>query len=359
MQIMSKLNSKASSQIGKPPGSLIFVGKKKIEKSRISVLSYNEKTFEEKELKNIEECFKLKNPSGVTWINIDGLHETDIIEKIGKHYGIHPLALEDILNTNQRPKVEIFEDHIFIIMKMITFDEKNCKVLSEQVSIILGKNFVISFQERPGDIFDPLRERIRKGKGRIRKMSPDYLAYAILDMVTDYYFMILEKIGEKIEEFEEDLISNPKPDALKNIYEIKKQVLFLRKSIWPMREAVNKLEGSQSSLIKKTTIPYLRGLYDHIIQVIDTIEINRELLAGMLELYLSSVSNKMNEVMKVLTMIATIFIPLTFITGIYGTNFEYLPELKWHFGYFGMWAFMLATVGLMFFYFRRKKWDDY
>jgi len=353
---MSRLIKKISVKPGLSPGSLTLVGKKKTETARITILDYTLNTVTEKEIKAIEECFPFKEISSITWLNIDGLHETELIEKIGSHYDIHPLVLEDIMNTDQRPKIEVFDDYMFIVIKMLHFDEKGFKVNSEQVSLILGKNFVISFQEMPGDILEPLRERIRQGKGRIRKMGADYLTYAILDIVVDYYFVILENVGEKIESFEIELMEEPKPQTLKEIYRLKREVLFLRKSVWPLREAVSKLERSESLLISKKTVPYLRDLYDHTIQVIDTVETSRDLLSGMLDLYLSSVSNKMNEVMKVLTIFAAIFIPLTFIAGIYGTNFEFIPELKWHYGYFAMWAIMLVvTLGLLYF-FRKKKW---
>ncbi len=353
---MSRLIKNISKKIGLSPGALVFVGNKKIENSKISILDYNQKSFNEKEVKKIEECFEFKNTSTVTWLNIDGLQDTELINKIGQHYDIHPLVLEDILNTNQRPKIEVFDDYVFMVIKMLTFNEREFRVMSEQVSILLGKNFVISFQEQPGDIFDPIRERIRTGKGRIKQMNSDYLTYAILDIIIDYYFNILEKVGEKIETFEEELMSEPKSDTLNEIYRLKREVLFLRKSVWPLRESINKLEKLESSLIHKKTAPYLRDLYDHTIQVIDTIETSRDLLSGMLDLYLSSVSNKMNEVMKVLTIFAAIFIPLTFIAGIYGTNFEFIPELNWQYGYFAMWGVMLIVgMGLLLF-FRRKKW---
>jgi len=353
---MSRLIKNISKKIGLSPGNLTFVGKKKVEKIKISILDYDSTNFSEKEAKRIEECFPFKETPTITWLNIDGLHDIDLIDKIGKHYEIHPLVLEDILNTGQRPKIEVFDDYIFITIKMLTFDEKEFKIVSEQISLILGKNFVISFQEKTGDILDPVRERIRKGKGRIRKMNSDYLTYALLDIIIDYYFSILEKVGEKIENFEEELMSEPKSDTLNEIYRLKREVLYLRKSVWPLRESVNKLERSESSLINKKTTPYLRDLYDHTIQVIDTVETSRDLLSGMLDLYLSSVSNKMNEVMKVLTIFAAIFIPLTFIAGIYGTNFEFIPELKWHFGYFAMWGVMIIIgIGLLFF-FKKRKW---
>ena len=352
---MARLIKKIS-KIGLSPGALVFVGKKKVEKSAVSILDYSQTNFTERIAKKVEESFHFRDTPTVTWINIDGLHEIEVIEKIGKNYNIHPLVLEDILNTGQRPKIEFFDDYIFIVIKMLNFDENESDIISEQISIILGKTFVISFQERPGDILDPLREKIRKDKGRIRKMGSDYLTYSIIDIVIDYYFMILEKVGEKIEGFEEELMSEPKPDTLKEIYSLKREVLFLRKSVWPLRESVSKLEKSESSLISKKTVPYLRDLYDHTIQVIDTVETSRDLLSGMLDLYLSSVSNRMNDVMKVLTIIATIFIPLTFIAGIYGTNFEYIPELKWHAGYFMMLLVMFVIGIVMLFYFRRKRW---
>jgi magnesium transporter len=353
---MSRLMKNVSKKMGLSPGTLMFVGKKKTEKPRISIIDYDSAKLSEKEAKKIDECFPFKDTPTVTWLNIDGLHDTDLIDKIGKHYDIHPLVLEDILNTGQRPKIEVFDDYLFIVLKMLSFDEVEFRITSEQVSLIMGKNFVISFQEQPGDLFDPLRDRIRTGKGKIRKMNSDYLTYALLDIVIDYYFNILEKVGEKIEDFESALMSEPKPDTLNEIYRLKREVLFLRKSVWPLREAVNKLERSESSLIHKKTKPYLRDVYDHTIQIIDAIETSRDLLSGMLDLYLSSVSNKMNEVMKVLTIFAAIFIPLTFIAGIYGTNFEFIPELKWQYGYFAMWTVMIiTTIGLLIF-FRKKKW---
>jgi magnesium transporter len=353
---MSRLIKNISKTIGLPPGTLTFVGKKKLEKTKISIIDYDSSNFSEKEAKKIEECFLFKKTPTITWLNIDGLHDLEIIDKIGKHYEIHPLVLEDILNTGQRPKIEVFDDYIFITLKMLTFNEKEFKILSEQVSLILGKNFVISFQEKTGDIFDPLRKRISNGKGRIRKMNSDYLTYALLDIIIDYYFNILEKIGEKIENFEEELMLESKSDTLNEIYRLKREVLYLRKATWPLRESINKLERSESLLIHKKTTPYLRDLYDHTIQVIDTVETSRDLLSGMLELYLSSVSNKMNEIMKVLTIFAAIFIPLTFIAGIYGTNFDFIPELKWRYGYFAMWGVMIITgIGLLLF-FKKNKW---
>ena len=353
---MARLVSKSSKKAGAPPGTLQYVGNKEAVKTKISIMDYYQKDFNEKEVRKIDECFPFKSTPTVTWLNVDGLHEVDIVETIGTFYDVHPLVLEDILHTNQRPKLEVFDDYLFIVVRMLSFDEKESKIVSEQVSLVLGENYVISFQELEGDVLDPLRERIRKGKGRIRELGTDYLTYAILDVVIDNYYVILEKIGEEIERFEEDLMFEPKQNLLQDIYSLKREILFLRKSVWPLREAVSALEKSESRLISKKTRPFLRDLYDHTIQVIDTIETSRDLLAGMLDLYLSSVSNKMNEVMKVLTIIATIFIPLTFIAGIYGMNFQYMPELGWHWGYFVIWGVMLIVALVMVIYFRRKKW---
>jgi len=246
----------------------------------------------------------------VTWINIDGLHEVDVIEKIGKNFGLHPLVMEDILHTDQRPKMEDFEKYIFIIAKMLSYDEEDHRLQAEQFSLILGPHFIISFQEREGDVFEPVRERLRKGKGRLRKRPPDYLAYALIDAIVDHYFVVLEKIGERVETLEDELMTDPTPETLETIHHLKRELIFLRKSVWPLRELIAGLERGESSLFEQGTTVYLRDVYDHTIQVIDTVETLRDMASGMLDVYLSSVSNKMNEVMKVLTIIATIFISM-------------------------------------------------
>jgi len=353
---MLKLFRKTARKVGLPPGTLVQAEEKKAEKARISLIDYDEAQFQEKEAATIEECFPFKDKPTVTWINIDGIHQADILEKIGAHFGIHPLVLEDIMNPAQRPKIEDFEDYIYVIVKMIYFDDKKKDIEVEQLSIILGPNFVISFQEKEGDIFNPIRDRIRKARGRIRKMKPDYLAYALLDTMVDHYFIVLEKLGEKIEGMEEELVTKPTPETLQSIHTLKRELIFLRKSIWPLREVISVLERGESSLIHKSTIIYLRDVYDHTIQVVDTIETFRDMVSGMLDIYLSSISNKMNEVMKVLTIIATIFIPLTFVAGLYGMNFKYIPELEWRWGYFAA-LFVMVIIGFgMVMYFRNKKW---
>ena len=359
---MRQLIKKRSHKTGLPPGTLVHVGTKKVEKTKITVIDYDSGTCEEKELNTIEECFPYRDKKTITWINIDGVHQMDVIEKIGKHFNLHPLVLEDIVNTGQRPKIEDFDDYLFVVLKMLYRNEKEQETQAEQVSVIIGPNFVITFQEKVGDVFSPVRERIRNGKGRIRKMGSDYLAYALIDSIVDNYFVILENLGEEIEEMEKKLVGDPKPQILQSVNRLKTELLFLRKLIWPLREVISGLQRGESSLIQETTGIYLRDVYDHTIQVIDTIETFRDLASGMFDTYLSSVSNKMNEVMKVLTIIATIFIPLTFVAGIYGMNFNpevslfNMPELNWKYGYVMSIGIMVLVALVMVYYFKRKKW---
>jgi magnesium transporter len=351
-----KIGKKRSSKAGLPPGTLIHVGEKKVESVRITFIDYDEQNFQEKQVSNIEECLKLKDTHTVSWINIDGLHDIELLEKLGIEFELHSLVLEDILSTGQRPKFEDYEKHIYIVLKMLSFSNENQSVETEQVSLILGPNYVISFQERVGDVFEQIRDRIRKSKGRIRKMGPDYLCYALLDAIVDNYFAILEKFGEKIESMEEEVISNPTERTVQQIHSLKSEMIALRKSIWPLRELINGMQKSDSSLINETTDIFMRDVYDHTIQIIDTIESFRDMVSGMLDIYLSSLSNKMNAVMKVLTIIATLFIPLTFVAGIYGMNFKYMPELEWRWSYPIVWLIMIAVAIVMLCYFKRKKW---
>jgi magnesium transporter len=347
---------KRSKKSGLPPGTPVYIGKEKIGKVTITIIDYDEAGFKEKEIETIEDALPFKDKPTTTWINLDGVHQLADIENLGIHFKIHPLVLEDIMNTGQRPKMEVFDDYIFIVLKMLRIDESESETKTEQVSIILGPNFVISLQESKGDVFDPIRERIRSDRGRIKKMGADYLAYALIDAIVDNYFTILEKLGEKIEDMEDELVSNPSPETLHDIHRLKREMIFLRKSVWPLRELIGRLERWESPLIDKSIYIYLRDLYDHTIQVIDAIETFRDMLSGMLDIYLSSVSNRMNEVMKVLTIIATIFIPLTLIAGIYGMNFRYMPELESPWGYPMIYVVMLIIGVVMLIYFRRKKW---
>jgi magnesium transporter len=353
---MLRLLKKRSAKTGLPPGALVHVGKASSAKVKITRLSYDEAHLEQDVAETIDACIPLEGKPGITWIDVDGIHQVEILGELGECLGIHPLTLEDILNTDQRPKLEDFDDYLFVVLKMIQYDDAHDEMEIEQVSILLGANFVVSFQERPGDVFDPVRGRIEAGKGRIRKLGADYLAYALIDAIVDHYFVVLEQIGEKIEFLEEKLVTDPTPGTLQTIHSLKRDMIFLRKSIWPLREVIGGLERRESPLIGESIAVYLRDVYDHTIQVIDTLETFRDMISGMLDIYLSSVSNRMNEVMKVLTIITTIFIPLSLIAGIYGMNFKYMPELEIPWGYPVVWGIMLAIAAMMLIYFRRKKW---
>jgi magnesium transporter len=358
---------KRSKKIGAPPGSLIHIGEKRAGKPKITIIDYDEQNFEEKVVDRVEDTFPYKEKPTVTWINIDGIQQTDVLEKIGRHYDLHPLVLEDILNTDQRPKMEDYGDFIYIVLKMLSLNNKTAnedtedgvrtsEVEAEQISLVVGRNFVISFQEAEGDLFDPIREHIRTNKGRIRKMGADYLAYTLLDIIVDNYFAVLEKCGERIEVLEDYLTTDPTTQSLHSLHLLKREMIFLRKSTWPLRELISGLERSQSALITPATITYLRDVYDHTIQVIDTIETYRDMLSGMVDTYLTSISNRTNEVMKVLTIIATIFIPLSFVTGVFGMNFKNMPLLDWPGGFYASIALMVLMGLVMLSYFKTKKW---
>jgi magnesium transporter len=341
---------------GASPGTLVHIGDQKVDETRITLIDYDEAHLQERVLDSIEEALPLKDLPTVTWINIDGLHEIDTVEKVGRQFNIHPLVLEDILNTGQRPKTEEFEDLIFVVLKMLHYNENSGQISSEQFSLVLGSNFLITFQEIQGDVFRTVRERIRKSKTRIRKAGCDYLAYALIDAIVDHYFVILEALGDKIEDIETQLLDNPTRDTLEIIHEMKREMIYLRKQVWPIREIINGLVKSESSLIQEQLHVYFRDVYDHTIQIIDTIESYRDILTGMLDIYLSTLSNRMNEVMKVLTIIATIFIPITFLAGVYGMNFKFMPELEWRGGYFMVWGIVIVVVGIMIGFFKKKQW---
>ena len=353
---MSRMLRRRSKKAGLPPGTLVHIGERKTEKVQITIMDYDEQQVQEREVKAVEECFPFQATPSVTWINVNGLHDLNVIARLGQHFDLHPLILEDIVNTGQRPKVEDFGDYVFLVLKMLYTNEDDSALKAEQISLILGPTWVISFQEQPGDVFNPIRERIRNNKGRIRKMGADYLMYSLVDAIVDNCFSILELVGERVEGLEEQLVTSPRPETLRTIHGLKREMITMRKSLWPLREVVNGLQHGESSLIKESTGIYLRDIYDHTVQVIDTVETFRDMISGMLDIYLSSVSNRMNEVMKVLTIIATIFIPLTFVAGIYGMNFDVMPELHWAWSYPIVWTVMIGVAVFMVFFFRRKKW---
>jgi len=353
---MSSEEIRRSEKAGLEPGTLMYVGDKKDVKPRITVLDYDASGYFEKVVDSVEECFPFKETSTVTWINVDGVQDAEVIEKLGAAFGIHALVLEDIMTTTQRPKVDDLGNAVFLVLRMIECDPAGTDMRADQLSLILGPNYVLSFQETPGDCLGPVRERIRGGKGRIRTLGPDYLAYAIVDAVVDNYFFVLEKLGERIDGLEDALVDEPRRGLLHDIHVLKREMIGLRKAVWPLREVVSGLERLETPLIQKSTDLFLRDLYDHSIQVIDTVESFREMLTSMVETYLSSASNRMNEIMKVLTIISTIFIPITFLVGLYGMNFIHMPEIRWRWGYPMVWALIVGSVAAMFALFRRKKW---
>lgn len=344
----------ATENIGAPPGTLFYNGEKRTDRIKITLIEYNDSEYIEEEYFDLSECLSHVKPDMVKWINVEGLHKTELIEAIGKFYNIHPLTLEDIVHVDQRPKFEDYDHYVVSIMKMISYSNE---VISEQLAIVLCDSTVLSFQEpHSGDAFDIIRTRLRQSKGRVRKLGADYLAYALMDAVVDCYFTAIEKIGDRIEEIEEEIISDSDKKSLLQLYHLKREMIYLRKQVWPMRDMINNMIRSETKLINDSSDIYLRDLSDHVTRIIDTVETYRDLLSGIMDIYLSTNANKMNEVMKVLTIMSSIFIPVTFIAGVYGMNFENMPELKTQNGYFMTWGVMLLIIIGLLIYFRRKKW---
>jgi magnesium transporter len=338
---------------GLPP---VFVGVRKQDKTRIEIIDYAVDHLEQTYDAGLDDCRVLKGRPSVTWINVNGVHDVKMIESLGKLFDLHPLTMEDTVNTTQRPKAEEFDRYIFLVFKMITYNEKYNDIDIEHVSLVLGEGFVISFQEHEGDVFEAVRQRIRNGKGLIRGSGSDYLAYALMDSVVDAHFGVLEQIGEYIEGIDDEIVLAPDVEHMKEVHRLKREILFLRKSVWPLREEIAAIEKFESPLIKASTRVYLRDLYDHTVQVIDLVETYRDILISMHDTFLTSVSNRMNEIMKVLTIIATLFIPLTFIAGVYGMNFKYMPELQWRWGYYLVLGIMVSIGVGMAMFFKKRKW---
>jgi len=353
---MKEYRTKQSDAAGLAPGTLVYIGDRSPQETEIALIAYNAGEYEKKGALSIEECVTVRDRDLVSWINLNGLYDVEMLRQLDQHFGIHPLVLEDILNTEQRPKVEYFDGYIFIVLRMLYLSAEDEGIISEQISLIIGENYCISFQERPGDVFDPIRSRIQENKGRIRKMGSDYLAYALLDAIVDNYYVVMESFADRIEELEEQLMGGRDGALALEIHRFKRAMIDLRKQIWPLREVIGRLLREESPLVRKTTEVYLRDVYDHIIQVMDNIETFRDMLSGLHDMYLSAVSNRMNEIMKVLTIFAAIFIPLTFIAGIYGMNFDYMPELHWRWGYFLALGVMGLTGFGMVLYFKKKRW---
>ncbi|MFA7229883.1 MAG: magnesium/cobalt transporter CorA [Victivallaceae bacterium] len=353
---MSRLVNRASVKAGLPPGTMTLVDTPRQKNIRIELIRYNQDEIQEQEVKTPEEIFQSESENMVSWINLEGLNDMDLIKQVGDHFGIHPLIQEDIVHCSQRPRYEEQENYSYIVLKMLTFNVATGRIESEQVSMILTAGHVITFQEKTGDVFDSIRKRLRTVKGKIRKCDAGYLAYSLIDAVIDNYFIILEQVGDQVDELEVGLIDNPCHEHLLTIHRLKREMIFLRRAVWPLRELISGMEKSESKLFDDSITIYLRDIYEHTIQIIDTTESLRDMLSGMLDIYLSSISNRMNEIMKVLTIISTIFIPLTFIAGIYGMNFEFMPELKWRLGYYIVLLSMASIAGALLLFFRKKRW---
>ncbi len=353
---MKRLVNKVSKKSGLPPGSLVHVGERKTQEVRVLLVEYNEKQFNIKDIGEIKACCTQSFENSVRWIDVVGIHNVDLIAQVGAAFNIHPLVLEDILNTNQRPKFDVWDDYTYVVLKILHMDEESGEIVPEQVSIVLGKDTVITFQEIEGDDFIPVIDRIMNDQGRIRKMGADFLFYALMDAIVDNYFTIFEKLGERIEAIEEALIANPGRETINDIHYMKREMILLRKSVWPLREVVSGLGRGESKMIGEACLVYFRDIYDHTIQIIDTIEVFRDMLSGMVDIYLSSINIRMNGIMKVLTIITTIFIPLSFIAGVYGMNFKFMPETEHPYGYFIVLGAM-AFIGLgMLAIFKMRKW---
>lgn len=361
--LLSRITGSSALKAGLPPGTAVHVGERKAQEVRITTVNYDREGCRTQTAARPEECAAARKKPGITWINVDGLHQVELIEKVGVCFNLHPLTIEDICNTTQRPKLDLFDDHLFLVVRTQRYQPETRTLEPDQISLVLGPNFLLTFQEQSGELFAGVRQRLVGGKGRIRSMGPDYLAYALLDAVVDNYFTVLEQLGEEIEDVEDEVIANPDQATIHRIHLLKRELILLRKSVWPLREILGSLmRQEEQELIGEATNIYLRDLYDHTIQVIDTLETYRDVVAGLLDIYLSSLSNRMNETMKVLTIFAVIFIPLTFITGVYGMNFNpesspwNMPELNWYWGYPLALGLMVAVVAAMLIYFKRKRW---
>ncbi len=346
----------ARKKAGLVPGTLVQTAEKKTEKTTITILDYDRESFRERVAAGPEECRAFRDTPAVTWINVEGLHELEVTRQMGEIFQIHPLVLEDILHTDQRPKMEDYEDYVYVVLKLLMYDEQKEGILADQISLILGKNFVLTFEEKERGILEQVRKRIREGRGRLRGRGADYLFYSLLDVIVDSYFVVLEHMGEDVEKLEEDVMNGPQPNVLRRIFDARTNMLVVRRAVWPLRDLTNILVREEIPLIGQEVDVYLRDVYDHAVQIIETVEVSRDMVQNMADMYLSVVNNRMNEVMKILTVIATIFIPLTFLASIYGMNFKHMPELEWPWAYFAVLGVMAALGFSMLGYFRWKKW---
>jgi magnesium transporter len=353
---MTRFVRKGVKTVGEAPGTATYVGPAREGRARITRIAYDGADITQDVLPSAAALLASRCAERVSWVNVDGVHDVQAVQAIGDGFELHPLVTEDLAHTGQRPKLEDYDSHLFIVLRMLRWNNEADQIEDEQVSLVLGPTWVLSFQEHEGDVFEPIRDRLVSDRGRIRKLGSDYLAYALVDAVVDHYFAILEGLGDRVEQLGEDMADNPKRADLNEIRHLKHELLFMRKSIWPLREVLSQIQRGESRLIHDETTPYFRDVYDHTIQIIDTVEALRDMVSSLMDLYLSSMSNRLNEVMKVLTIIATLFIPLSFIAGVYGMNFTYMPELEWRYSYFVVLGLMLAAAAGMLMYFRRRRW---
>jgi magnesium transporter len=342
---------------GEPPGTLVHTGPTRSHEARIQTMVYRDGQCEDLLPTDVADVFPLREPPWVTWVNVDGVHDVELVRALGEKAGFHPLLLEDIVATSQRPKHEEYDSQMYLVLRMLEYDQELGEVNEDQLSLVLGSNYVFTFQEEPGDMFDRIRDRLRAGKGPLpTRHGADFLAYALMDAVVDEYFAVLENIGDRIEDLEAEVAERPEPRTLSEIHNVKRELIVMRRAVWPLRDVFNTLIRDESQLISAETRVFLRDAYDHAVRVIDTVETLRDLLSGMVDLYVSTVSHRLNEIIKVLTIISTIFIPLTFIVGVYGMNFVHMPEIEYRWSYPILWGIMILVAGAMMVFFRRKRW---
>jgi magnesium transporter len=356
LRVRGRLVRRGGKEAGSDPGTLVHTGRQRVENVRYWLFEYDKDTVEERRPDSVPNCFPFAGPNLTTWLNVDGLHEVNQLRDLGERAHLHPLVTEDVVSIGQRPKVENYDHQLYIVLRALEYDDRNDEIAEDQISIVLGQDFVLSFQEQPGDSFDPIRDRLRTGKGTLRERGADFLAYSLIDAVVDDYFGVLEKVGDRLEDLESEVMTAPTRETINRVHHLKRELIVMRKAVWPLRDVLNSLVRDETALITPQTRIFLRDAYDHAVQVIDTVETMRDLVSGLVDLYLSAISNRANEVMKVLTIIATIFIPLTFVVGIYGMNFDYMPELRWRWGYPVVMLLMAIVAGGMLVFFRRKRW---
>ena len=348
--------ARPAGQPGLAPGTLIHVGSRKVDETRLTLMHYTEERFEEREIDGVDQCPAAAEAAGVCWLNIDGLHDVGLIERIGKRFGLHHLTLEDILNTGQRPKLEAYENYLYLVLKMVRHDEESNALLVEQVSIIFGPDFVLSFQEAPGDVFGEVRQRVRTKDSRLRGHKAGFMAYALMDAIVDAYFLVIERLNDAAEMLEDSVLEEPGRETLQRIQRLRMANITLRKAVMPLRDVIGAMQRLTTPLLPARLGPYLADVYDHAVQTMDSVEALRDMISSLRDTYLSAVSNRMNDIMKVLTIIATIFIPITFVAGVYGMNFKEMPELGWPYGYYAALGVMVAVALTMLAYFWKKEW---